>query len=574
MRIDKTMQILFTVIGTGIGLTMYVLFQLNILSQNAQNLADIRYYSYQLADELRQSSDDLTRLARTYVITGDPLYKEIYQDILEIRNGEKARPENYHRIYWDLMLDYEIKPKKDSNTISMIELMKSLGFSEDEFKLLQEANEKSNLLAKMELEAMQSVIPLSKNTDNEQILALHSKLYHQEKAAIMLPIDQFFEKLEKRTASAFENASSDVIKQILIGNISLTFILTLLIISYKFIRNKVTTPIVNMSKLLSIIKNNNNLALRVSSKENNEIGLIGKNVNELLSSYAETIMKIKGLNQSLIKITKSIKSLNKKTIDMTNFQTSEMNLANGSMKDLTNSLSDITDNTNNAKTYVDNSKKEIINSMVIFKNAKIQFDELDVGFTQSVLINNQLVNETTNITNVLNVIKSIAEQTNLLALNASIEAARAGEQGRGFSVVAEEVRTLAQRTQGATIEVDKIIETLNTKAKNSINKLENNANKLKLTWQNMSLMQEALSVIHDSSTEVHELNSNIASQVDEQFIGSRNISSNLTNIYQLSKDLNYQINELANICSTLENNVESNNEIIKLIKLPEISVKL
>ena len=62
---------------------------------------DVRYASYLLADELRQSSDDLTRMARTYVITGDPTFERLYWETLAIRNGEVPRPRHYERIYWD-----------------------------------------------------------------------------------------------------------------------------------------------------------------------------------------------------------------------------------------------------------------------------------------------------------------------------------------------------------------------------------------------------------------------------------------------------------------------------------------
>ncbi len=85
------------------GLMLYITSQKQDLLYKKQAN---RYKSYLLADELRQSSDDLTRLGRTYVLTGDDKYEKMYWDILAIRGGKKARPQHMERIYWDLVLDY------------------------------------------------------------------------------------------------------------------------------------------------------------------------------------------------------------------------------------------------------------------------------------------------------------------------------------------------------------------------------------------------------------------------------------------------------------------------------------
>ena len=105
MSINNTMKLVFAVIALGIAISIATVLQLNGLMHEVDEMAKVRYWSYQAADELRQSSDDLTRLGRTYVVTGDEKYEKMYLDILSIRNGEKPRPENYHTIYWDLVLE-------------------------------------------------------------------------------------------------------------------------------------------------------------------------------------------------------------------------------------------------------------------------------------------------------------------------------------------------------------------------------------------------------------------------------------------------------------------------------------
>ena len=119
---------------------------------------DLRHRSLLLADELRQSSDDLTRMVRTYVITGDPVYKQHYQDILDIRDGRIPWPEAYERINWDLMLMGGPAPRPDSKqAIPLLELMRKAGFTEEEFRRLAEAKANSDRLTIPEFEAMKLI---------------------------------------------------------------------------------------------------------------------------------------------------------------------------------------------------------------------------------------------------------------------------------------------------------------------------------------------------------------------------------------------------------------------------------
>ena len=106
-----------------------------------------RYQSFLLADELRQSSDDLTRMARSYVATGDPLYKKNYQAILDIRDGKKPRPEGYQNIYRDLLPNEQTSRYGSGQAIALLELMRQAGFSEDEFRKLAQAKANSDELS-------------------------------------------------------------------------------------------------------------------------------------------------------------------------------------------------------------------------------------------------------------------------------------------------------------------------------------------------------------------------------------------------------------------------------------------
>ena len=171
---------------------------------------DQKYKSYVLADGFRQSSDDLTRMVRTYAETGDPSFKEQYNAVIGIRNGTRPRPEGYERIYWDFVAGGVAKPRPDGPAVSLHDLMKQAGFTDEEFGLLDEAGKRSDALIKLETEAMTLVdnaATLGPQAREKATQMLNSPDYHKFKANVMQPVDTFFEKMEARTQSVIDEAN-------------------------------------------------------------------------------------------------------------------------------------------------------------------------------------------------------------------------------------------------------------------------------------------------------------------------------------------------------------------------------
>ncbi|MCX6175353.1 MAG: ATP-binding protein [Ignavibacteriales bacterium] len=173
---------------------------------------DIHFKSYLLADELRQSSDDLSRMARTYVVTGNTEHERDYWTILDIRNGKSPRPVSYNRIYWDFKVATGQKPRPDGEAISLQDLMIKEGFTKAEFEKLSLAQKNSDGLVKTEMIAMNAVkglfddgsgnFTVKKKPDREMaIRIMNDEAYYTNKAEIMKPIDEFYVMFEKRTAT-------------------------------------------------------------------------------------------------------------------------------------------------------------------------------------------------------------------------------------------------------------------------------------------------------------------------------------------------------------------------------------
>lgn len=165
-----------------------------------------RITSTQLANQLRHSADDLTRMVRTYIVTLDPRYKQYYQDILDIRNGIKARPEGYFLSYWDLVLGKHISPSDTGRSISLLDLMRENGFTEEELNILSEAKTKSDALAVLELEAMKLAESGNEAKRRQASLMLHDENYHHAKANVMAPINAFYKLMDERTQAAVRSA--------------------------------------------------------------------------------------------------------------------------------------------------------------------------------------------------------------------------------------------------------------------------------------------------------------------------------------------------------------------------------
>jgi methyl-accepting chemotaxis protein len=203
-----------------------------------------RYESFLLADRLRQSSDDLTRMVRTYAATGNPVYRDQFYQVLAIRDGEAPRPENYEGIYWDLVLSPTDRPAGGTGgRISLRKLMVEAGFSAGELALLNLAEDRSNALVLLEEEAMNAMEGRVKGPggdyvatgkpDRERALEiLFSREYHEAKRSIMLPIQQFFKVLEERTRESVESRERRVeyivialILQVLLAAATVLFLL-------------------------------------------------------------------------------------------------------------------------------------------------------------------------------------------------------------------------------------------------------------------------------------------------------------------------------------------------------------
>lgn len=227
----------------------------------------MQHRSLILADELRQSSDDLTRMARTYVLTNNKQFKQQFQTVLDIRNGVLPRPKIYNHIYWDFLTLQDAKPLLDGEKIPLKELMRQAGFPETELELLYKSQKESDELTHLETKAMNAVEGIFQDKEGNYTIKgkpdlkmaaqiMHSDQYHKAKIAIMKPLNQFYQAFEQRTQLQV-NEAHEKVKQLESTVAIAVFILILLVLfSFFILLSRIVYPLeVLKNSMLGLAKN-------------------------------------------------------------------------------------------------------------------------------------------------------------------------------------------------------------------------------------------------------------------------------------------------------------------------------
>ena len=496
-----------------------------------------RYQSYLLADELRQSSDDLTRLGRTYVITKDPAYEQQYMRILAIRNGEQNRPQGYNRIYWDFVAANGQNPRPDSQVRrGLIDLMKDAGFTEGELAKLNEAKNNSDALVNTEVAAFKLV----QQTDgdlaaNQQkaIAMMHDKAYHQNKGRIMSPIDDFYVMMETRTQQAVDDATSQsaMLRYLFIAlGLVLMFFLWR---TYKALIDLVGTSVDQLrSDLTHLAEGDFSQPIKVpAGAKESLIGLLAT----MQSTLKGIIAQVSHSSEELSGSADSIAQIAEQTAQFaTSQQTSTQTMA-AAIEELVVSISHLSDNATHADELSKISANTLEEGSGVIKQTLDSIQSISDTVSNAASSIADLNSHTQQISEIIEVIRGIADQTNLLALNAAIEAARAGEQGRGFAVVADEVRNLASRSAASTQQITGMIGKIQSGADASIRSMENTVNNVSRGVSLASQTGAAIASIQDHASNLTGLMGEISHTLREQSTAANEVVSTVGNITSLSE---------------------------------------
>ena len=344
--------------------------------------------------------------------------------------------------------------------------MKELNFSKEMFDYLNLSKSRSEELVLLETKAMDIIKSIPKTTNNiiapeyqakqlEAIELVNGNEYENKVYEIMMPIDQFFDKLESDNAIKLEEANKRVVRANVIFYIVLLFIGVSVFIFLVSIAKNIITNLNICIKLSSSIAEGN-LKVQIDEKllkHKTEFAMLLHSFKNMSDKLREIISQVLTSSDRISLAATEISNGNNYLSHRTEMQASSLEETASSMEEIASTIKSSADNSVHGNEMMQDSEKSV-------KEAGSIIEET----TNNI----ELVYEASNkITEITKIIESIASQTNILALNAAVEAARAGEQGRGFAIVAAEVRNLAQTSQTSVKSITELIEDSAEKIKNA-----------------------------------------------------------------------------------------------------------
>ena len=299
--------------------------------------------------------------------------------------------------------------------------------------------------------------------------------------------------------------------------------------------NAITIPLKKVNDLLNIASSGD-LTHNLDDSSQDEFGQLAKNCNKLILSLKELIRGINVRAEQLAAASEQTSTVTTQTTKSIQDQKAQIGLVATATTEMHSTSQMVSQNAEDTLLEIRNADQESnkVRDISLENKATIEVLARDVEDAAQVI--HKLHQDSASIGSILDVIRGIADQTNLLALNAAIEAARAGEQGRGFAVVADEVRTLASRTQESTQEINAMIEVLQEGAEKAVSVMDQGKQQTARCVEQTELATQALDIISEAVKRAHDVSSQIEQSAREQNLVSQDISEKLETIVGIAEE--------------------------------------
>lgn len=314
----------------------------------------------------------------------------------------------------------------------------------------------------------------------------------------------------------------------------------------------ITRPIKKLKQHVNnIAQGDGDLTIRVEHQSRDEIGQLADSFNRFLGNLHGIIQQVSSSSTQVSTASEELSLSSGEARQLVTRQRSETEQVATAINEMAATVQEVANSATEAARAADQADHEAEEGSSVVMQTVDAIDALAAEVDRSSQVIARLKSESVNIGSVLDVIKGIAEQTNLLALNAAIEAARAGEQGRGFAVVADEVRTLAQRTQESTSEIEQMIATLQQGANEAESVMNQSRERAQETVEQARHAGQSLTAITHSVATIREMNTQIATAAEQQSAVADEVNRNITNIQQVSEQSSQQANSMSAACEEL-----------------------
>lgn len=345
------------------------------------------------------------------------------------------------------------------------------------------------------------------------------------------------EQINTDSTARVEAAESISDQAIIQAWVQLAVSLALLVAIALWLPLSLSRPIARLrDRLNDLASGEGDLTARLASDRADEVGQLAHHFNRLMEKLHQSMSHITRVNEELRDSSHILNQASSGNMSLAQQQEAALEQVVTAVEELHGSAREVASNAERGSSTANEALENVRTGTQRAAEANNKVTELKAQLDNATQASRVLAEEATSITSVLDVIRNIAEQTNLLALNAAIEAARAGEQGRGFAVVADEVRSLAQKTQQSTADIQQRIERLQQGVDKTVNAMQTGSSMVQETAGNVGDTQSSFIAIESLMQDINDISAQIATATEEQSQVVSGITEHLVSISDFSKE--------------------------------------
>lgn len=343
----------------------------------------------------------------------------------------------------------------------------------------------------------------------------------------------YIDDIDKQVSAIQAQADKTLKNALIMGLVISVIVSVLMVFLVRLVAKRIMAPLEEVNEnLLEISSGQGDLTKRLTVKTNDEIGQVATSFNLFVEKIHSIVERVTDYSSKVREAASNINDRNIQVHDLLSHQNTETDMVAAAMNEMSKSAIEIAENAETLATTADSANSQNIEARSEIDSSIEQVRHLAGEVSTGAQAINELEKNVQEIVSVLDVIRGIAEQTNLLALNAAIEAARAGEQGRGFAVVADEVRTLASRTQDSTAEIQQTIQKLEEAAQQAVGIMSKSAENSNDAVLKVDATGQSLIAITDAISSINNMIAQIATASEQQHQVSDNINVRVANIVE------------------------------------------